>query len=188
MTSAIIRLRRDLIIKNLPHLGLVLRYLLFSLRNIRPNLGGTHTRQVSASLPRWVNVRQPLGAEEAKAIARLLTTLQTKTIPRVHKHEKEKAKERGKGKDEQKAESLTRPFSKHAPYVLKAYVESMTEELCIVPLAIRKELEPGLYALCDCMTEHLRDSLMVADLDASGREILKGLWKEYEKQKYVGKG
>lgn len=29
---------------------------------------------------------------------------------------------------------------------------------------------------------------MVSALDSGGKMVLKGLWREYEKQRYVGKG
>ena len=90
--------------------------------------------------------------------------------------------------DNNKAESLARPFSKHAAYVLQAYIEALNDPLCIIPSDTRKELEPGLFALCDMMGEHSRDALMVASLDAGGKIVLKTIWREYEKQKYVGRG
>ena len=83
---------------------------------------------------------------------------------------------------------MARPFSKHAAYVLQAYIEALNDPLCIIPMAVRKELEPGLFALCDMMGEYNRDALMVASLDAGGKTVLKSLWREYEKQRYVGKG
>jgi hypothetical protein len=38
------------------------------------------------------------------------------------------------------------------------------------------------------LNEHARDALMVSALDASGKAAMKGLWREYEKQRYTGKG
>lgn len=175
--SALIRLRRDLVTSTLPHLGHVLRRLLQSLRHIRPNLGAKQTKLVTDTLPRWTNTSTPLVAEEAKAVARLLTTMTTKTLVRGQS-----------AGDSDKAESLARPFSKHAAYVLAAYVEAMNDPLCALPQDTRRELEPGLFALCDMMGEYNRDAMMVASLDAPGKVVMKGIWREYEKQKYVGKG
>ncbi|KLO20414.1 hypothetical protein SCHPADRAFT_991789 [Schizopora paradoxa] len=179
VASAIVRYRRDLVTSALPHLGMVLRLLILALRSVRQELGAKQTKQVTDTLPWWISpTSQPLGAAEARAVARLLTTLQTKTIPFVRMHKS----------GEQKAESLARPFSKHAPYVLTAYIDALNDPLCSIPLPVRKELEPGLFSLCDMMTEHGRDAIMVSALDSGGKATLKSLWREYEKQRYVGKG
>lgn len=180
IVGALIRLRRDLVQPTLPHLVMVVRLLLSALRSVRPQLGAKQSQLVSDSMPWHINTSEPLGAEEARAVGRLLTSLQTKTIPRTFK-EKDKA-------ESQRAESLAHPFSKHAPYVLLAYIEAMNHPLCVLPLAVRRELEPGLFALCDMMSEHGRDAIMVSALDAGGKATLKALWREYEKQRYVGKG
>ncbi|KAI0963291.1 hypothetical protein AcW1_000407 [Taiwanofungus camphoratus] len=176
--SALIRLRRDLVICTLPHLGMVLRQLTASLRGLRPQLGGKQTKLVMNTLPKWINASTPLSAEESKALARLMTTLATKTIVRTH----------GPSADTQKPESLARPFSKHAAYVLTAYINAVNDPLCVVSTQVRKELQPGLFALCDMLGDHNRDSMMVSALDTGGKAMMKALWREYEKQKYIGKG
>ncbi|OCH96588.1 hypothetical protein OBBRIDRAFT_765485 [Obba rivulosa] len=175
--SALVRLRRDLVLLTLPQLGTVLRLLILSLRSLRPHLGKRQSKLVSDTLPRWIEPGAPLGAEESKALARLMTTLTTKTLVRTH----------GSSAQEQKPESLARPFSKHAAYVLTAYIHAMNDPLCFMPAPVRRELQPGLFALCDMMGEHDRDAMMVT-LDTGGKATMKALWKEYEKQRYVGKG
>lgn len=129
------------------------------------------------TLPQWINTHQPLSSEESKALARLFTTMTTKTIVRGQA-----------SAPAGKVVSLARPFSKHAAYVLQAYIEALNDQLCVFPIDTRKELEPGLFALCDIMGEYNRDALMVASLDAGGKTVLKSIWREYEKQKYIGKG
>ncbi|PCH33433.1 hypothetical protein WOLCODRAFT_147530 [Wolfiporia cocos MD-104 SS10] len=177
IVSALVRLRRDLVFNTLPHLGMILRQLIRSLRGLRPQLAVKQTRLVMNTLPRWVSASSPLGAAESKALARLMTILTTKTIVRAH------------GQSEtQKPESLVRPFSKHAPYVLTAYIDAMIEPLCVVSTQVRRELEPGLFALCEMLGEHDRDAMMVSALDASGKAAMKALWKEYDKQRYTGRG
>ncbi|KAF5377547.1 hypothetical protein D9615_005195 [Tricholomella constricta] len=176
--STLIRLRRDLVTHTLPHLGSVLRQLLMSLRTVRPNLGAKQTSLVTNTQPRWLNVKHPLGVEEVKALARLLETLISKSMVRNN----------ASSLDIQKAESLAKPFSKHAAYVLKAYITAMNDPLCLLPSEHRKELQRGLYALCAMMSDHSRDAMMVGALDAGGKTTMKALWKEYEKQRYIGKG
>ncbi|KAG6885946.1 hypothetical protein C0993_007448 [Termitomyces sp. T159_Od127] len=176
--SALIRLRRDLVIHTLPHLGSVLRQLLAIVRTVRPSLGIKQTSLVTDTLPRWLNAKQPIGVEEVKVLARLLETLTTKYMVRNN----------APNSETQKAESLAKPFSKHAAFVLKAYITAMNDPLCLLPSEHRKELQRGLYALCSMIGDHNRDAMMVSALDSGGKLTMKTLWKEYEKQRYVGKG
>lgn len=64
----------------------------------------------------------------------------------------------------------------------------MNDPLCVLTSDIRKELRPGLFALCDMLNDHSRDAMMMSVLDSNGKSTLKALWKDYEKQHYVGKG
>ncbi|KAF5337392.1 hypothetical protein D9611_003253 [Ephemerocybe angulata] len=178
IVNAVIRLRRDLVSPMLPHLGMILRQLILSMRQCRSQLASKQTDMVMSTQPRWISAAQSLGVEEARSLSRLLETLTTKTITRVH----------ATSTETQKAESLAAPFSKHAAFVLKAYIEAMNDPLCVLTLDVRKELYSGLYALCSMIGEHSRDAMMVSALDAGGKATLKTLWKEYEKQRYVGRG
>jgi hypothetical protein len=179
--NALVRLRRDLVVHTLPHLTHILRQLLFSLRNLRPQLGGKQSRLVTDSLPLWVNVTvQPLGAEEAKVLARLLTALTVKTIPRFHRHTVS-------ANEAPKAESLAKPFSKHAAHVLTSYIEAANDPLCVFPLELKRELQPGLFSLCDMLGDRDRDAMAVSMLDADGIVTMKTLWRDYDRQKYAGK-
>lgn len=157
---------------------MVLRQLMMCIRRCRPNLGPKQTTLVTNTLPRWINAKEPLGTEECKALARLLETLTAKTV----------ARNNASSADIQKSESLAKPFSKHAAYVLKAYIEAMNDPLCILLPEVRKEVQPGLFALCSMINDHSRDAMMVSAFDAGGKATMKALWKEYEKQRYVGKG
>lgn len=186
--SALIRLRRDLVLTTLPHLCLILRRLIFTLRTPRPQLGRKQYSLVVSGLPQWINPSdRPLGPEEAKALARLLTTLSTKSVIRTYTNNATHGT-LAPSTDTQKPESLARPLSKHVAYVLQAYIEVVNDPLCVFSSEMRKELMPGLFVLCGIMGEHARDALMVSALDGGGKMVLKGVWKEYEKQKYVGKG
>jgi len=126
----------------------------------------------------WINPSQPLDIDESRALARLLTTLTVKSVVRIH----------SSTASAQKPESLARPLSKHVAYVIQAYIEALNDPLCVVPLNVRRELQPGLFALCDMLHEHGRDALMTSALDAGGKAVMKVLWRDYEKQRYVGKG
>lgn len=153
------------------------------MRACRANLGARQTAIVMNTQPRWISATQAHGAEEARVLARLLEGLTAKTVVRVLVGQAQ-----AEGRAPPKAESLAKPFAKHAAYVLKAYVEAMGAPLVVLSLEVRRELLPGLFALCGMVSEHSRDALMVSALDGSGRTILKALWKEYDKQRYIGRG
>lgn len=160
----------------LPHFSLLLTKLISLIRSCRPQLGSKQTDMVMRNFPRWVAIGQPLGPAEGRMLSRLLETLIVKTVVRTHVSSKL-----------QKAESLAKPFSKHAAYVLAAYIEAFNDPLCIIRMEIRQEFEPGLYALCEIMGEHARDALYVS-LDNNGKAVLKMIWQEYGKQRYIGRG
>ncbi|KAG2116977.1 Urb2/Npa2 family-domain-containing protein [Suillus clintonianus] len=176
--NALVRLRRDLAVHILPHLGMILRQLVSCTRSLRPQLAAKQSRIVTDTLPSWIAPSEPLGVPEARALARLFTSLTTKTVPRAHMQPSA----------EQKAESLAKPFAKHAAYVVTAYIDAVNDPLCVMRADVRRELEPGLFSLCEMMGTHSRDAVMVSALDAGGKSVMKALWKEYEKQRYIGKG
>ena len=175
----LVRLRRDLVIDSLPHLAHTLSRLLECLQAVRQDLGAIQRRSITNTFPLWIQPSQPLGAEDAKATARLLESLTTRT--EVHSTSYA-ASSVGT------AESLAHPLSKHGPYVLVAYIRALTNPLGFFSIEIRRELEPGFFALCSMMNKHVRDSIMISMLDGGERAMLKLIWEKYEKQKYVGRG
>jgi len=176
--GAMIRHRRDLVLPTLPHLSVVLQRLVTMIRATRPGLGVKQARAVANSFPFWVNSRQPLGIPEVKILSRLLVSLTTKTTVRPV----------GSPQENQKMESLVRPFGKHASYVLVAYVQAVGDPLCVVYANTRKELYPGLFALCEMLSDHDREAMVLSALDGGGKATMKTLWNDYKKQKYVGQG
>ncbi|KAF8527957.1 Urb2/Npa2 family-domain-containing protein [Hysterangium stoloniferum] len=174
--DTMIRLRRDLLNPLLPQLAIVLRQLMTLVRCVRPHLGSKQHRLVADTLPRWINPSEALGSDDARALSRLLSAFTTKYLIR------------GYDTHEQKATSLARPFARHAPYVLLAYIQMMNDPLSMVAMSVRRELEPGLFSLCTMMGEHGRDTLMMQSLDVGGKALLKSIWKEYNKQRYIGRG
>lgn len=176
--NALVRLRRDLVVHILPHLGMILRQLVSCTRSLRPQLAAKQSRIVTDTLPSWIAPSEPLGVPEARALARLFTSLTTKSVPRAHMQPN----------TEQKAESLSKPFAKHAAYVVTAHIDAVNDPLCVMRADVRRELEPGLFSLCEMMGTHSRDAVMVSALDTGGKSVMKALWKEYEKQRYIGKG
>lgn len=178
---AIVRLRRDLVASSLSHFALVVSRLCEILRAVRPELAARQRRSVTDTLPRWINPSQPLPPECAKALARLITNLNTKTIVRSGPSAQSDV-------SAAQAQSLAQPFTKHAPYVITAYIRALINPLSVMAPRVRQELEPGLFALCDMMGEHGRDAIMKAMFDDSGKAMMRLLWTEYDKQRYIGKG
>lgn len=185
VASALVRNRRDLVRANLPHLALILCRLISALTSPRPNLGRKQSGIVASSLPRWVASVEPLGTNEAKALARLLTTMTTKTT--LRSRFSVSAPSAGVRGLEAEAQSLAKAFSKHASSVLLEYIKAVNNPFCVVSRGVRDELAPGLYALCGMMAEKGRDSIMPV-LDNGGKMIITTLWAAYQKQRYDGQG
>lgn len=178
--SALIRNRRDLVVQLLPHLTVVLCNLIGHFRAAKPNLGRKQRGMVSNSLPPWIALSQPLGTQEASILARLLVALTSKTVVR--------SKSNTISYDgEYEAQSIAKPFGKHASCVLGAYIDVMNDPLCLLGRDVRSELAPGLHALCGMSGERGRDALMPT-LDSGGKMILKLLWSSFETQRYSGQG
>jgi hypothetical protein len=178
--QTLVRLRRDLVASSLSHFALIASRLCEILPAVRPELASRQRRSVADMLPLWINPAQPLPPKCAKALARLFANLNTKTIVRLGPSAHSDASTQ--------AQSLAQPFTKHAPYVITAYIRALINPLSVMAPRIRQELEPGLFALCDMMGEHGRDAIMKAMLDDSGKTMMRLLWTEYDKQRYVGKG
>jgi hypothetical protein len=183
ITSSLIRLRRDLIIHTLPHLSHILKQLLTALQAPKSGLGGKQRRSVGDLLPQWISPDEPFGVEEAKGCARLITSLTVKTTPSITTASTSTTTTN---------QSLSQPFSKHAPYILTHYISLLLNPFSSFSssASMKKELEVGVYALCGMMGENGRDSIMSGGnwLDVSGRTVLRLIWGEFEKQRYVGKG
>jgi hypothetical protein len=175
--ATLVRSRRDLVIATIPQLVSVTKRLFRLLSAPRADLGKRQRHLIGASLPSWINPNTPLGEKEARAVSRYLTTFQNKTTSRTTG-----------GGAEAKAESLARPLSIHAPAIIAAYVKTIHNPLNFISSRMRRELEPGLFALCDITSTHARDATMVELTDAAEKATFKQLWQEYEGQKYVGQG
>ncbi|KAF9973043.1 hypothetical protein BGZ73_003753 [Actinomortierella ambigua] len=157
-------------------------------------------------------IEEPLPVECAESFARLLTLLGTKavmanagggaghpmelepptttnpdgtagTMAQSHQQQHHHS-HRGR----QQPLDTSKAFSKHAPYLLTEYFKiqsSVVASISLLPL--RQALLPGLYALMDLCSEWERE-LMMANLDATGKSLLKSLYSDYLKyHKYTGR-
>lgn len=179
--SSLMRLRQDLVLGVLPQLGARLARLCTLFRRLRrTDVSGLQRRQLRRDLPSWLDPVHvsPLSADhEARALSRLLSTLTVKNVS---------LRNRDSGEAKAKAESLARPFSKHATYILVAYLRSLTAPNSVVPADVRAELEVGMMTVCEIIGHHQRDAAMIGLLDSAGKVLLKRIWTEYEKQRYKG--
>ncbi|CAE6436414.1 unnamed protein product [Rhizoctonia solani] len=165
--NSLVRFRRDLLTPTLAQLAALLARLIRILR--------LRTSHALDAPQRSVESQASLSGK-ATELARLLVGLSTKTVVRLS----------GSNKPEQavKAESLARPFARHAPYSLVAYAESAAD----MSTAVRNALKPGLFALCVMCGTPARDMIMVTMLNTLEKEVFGALWREWEAQKYTGKG
>ncbi|KAG8743405.1 hypothetical protein FRC10_012070 [Ceratobasidium sp. 414] len=166
--SSLIRFRRDLLTPALAQLSALLARLIRTLRLRTSHAIGAPQRSAEA---------QASLAGKATELARLLVGLTTKNAPVIVRSKMEQ-------KQTTKVESLARPFARHAPYLLVAYTGSAAE----MGLAVRTALKPGLFALCEMSGAPARDMIMVTMLDTVEKEIFGAVWREWEAQKYTGKG
>lgn len=179
--GSLMRLRQDLVLGFLPQLGSLLSRLTTLFRRLR-STSGSAKRQLRRDLPAWLDpvLVSPLDADhDARALSRLLSTLVVKNVSLKHRSA---STAEGGGK----AESLARPFSKHATYILVAYLRSLTASNTTVPAEVRQELEVGMMTVCGIVGHHQRDAAMVGLLDSAGKVLMKRIWGEYEKQRYKG--
>jgi hypothetical protein len=175
--TALLRTQRHLVANALPLLSHVMGGLLLSLRSVRPLLGMRQRRIISSAHPFWVTLEDPLGAQHAAELARLFCTLEVKTPARGHHRTAQS-----------KLESLAKPFARHAASLLQKYIDMTTDSFALVTTEVRRSLQPGMFALCGMITEQDRDSLMRSLGRPSSKALLRSLWQEYERQRYVGKG
>ncbi|KAG9011257.1 hypothetical protein FRB93_003058 [Tulasnella sp. JGI-2019a] len=212
---SMIRQRRELLSNHLPNFTHILCLMMSSLRSLRDTLGsqkvvlGAKTVEVARiGLPWWISLNgghYELTDNDAKAFGRVLTTLTTKTVGREGFGGAGKGR-RGVGKEgSHKSESLAPVFSRHAAFVLIAYLKTITDSnssgssrsggaasagvglLTTLSRPTREALEEGVYTLCGLVGDHGR-SWVLQSLNADGRVVLKSLWAEYEKQRYAGMG
>ncbi|KZO94987.1 hypothetical protein CALVIDRAFT_457992, partial [Calocera viscosa TUFC12733] len=125
----------------------------------------------------WITAEAPLGKKQAEELARLMSALAVKTLAQGYQRT-----------PESKLESLAKPFARHAPFVLKKYIDMITDPFAYVSPEIRRSLQPGVFMLCSMIGDEDRDSLMASLSRATSKALFRALWQEYDKQKYVGKG
>lgn len=197
----LIRLRRDLFVPIIPQLAALLAQLPPLFRASLPQASNSQRLRLNALLPTWLDVTTDkpriLGAAEAREVARLFETLTAKSaasLPQGHRYDPmtHRVKQGKTRKSPSSVDSLARPFSKHAIYVVISYVQSLlAPHGSFIPAHIKRELLPGLVSLCGIVSNETieRDWVLASGdfLDQGGKTVFKEeVWKEYERTKYRG--
>lgn len=216
--SDLVRLRKDLLVPIMPQLVMVLSQLPPLFRQPLLQASWTQRQRLSSHLPPWLsfvddekesadNVAQQslLGAAEAREISRLFVTLTAKSASSLHLTSDGRGHAvsssgvpRGRknltvsGKTTAGVDSLARPLSKHAIYIILAYVQSLLNPSgSFVSPSIKRELTPGLVSLCGVVSSDTleRDWVLASGdlLDQGGKTVFKDeIWSKYERTKYRG--
>ncbi|GAA5895691.1 Urb2 domain-containing protein [Sporobolomyces salmoneus] len=151
-------------------------------------------REARATFPAWVwrGGAKGINKPEAAAVGRLLGSLTAKTTAIQHKNSKQSSKTEEGGPSSVSTgttTSLTAPLSKHAPFLLLAYLRACVHPTCPIPSTLRGELQGGWFEVMDSMGKWEREALMKGFLgedEEAERGVLRDLWKSWEKERYRG--
>lgn len=230
--GTLIRLRKELLLPILPHVAIVLSQLPALLRKPAPGLTGTQRCRVLETMPDWLAdawsidegddvalasevegdadpSQEVLGESHAREFSRLLEGITAKTTS--GRSRREGAVSGGHGATANKVDSLSRPFSKHAVYVILAYIHALLDgsssgmtslgslglgmgmgdiassSVSYLDRRVKRELLVGLCNLCGIIDESERDWVLVSDLlDEAGKSVFKEMWRMWERGRYKG--
>ncbi|WVQ85973.1 hypothetical protein IAT38_008141 [Cryptococcus sp. DSM 104549] len=107
-----------------------------------------------------------------------------------------------KNKHSQSLNQETSPLAKHIPALLVSYVRTSADPLAGFTTAVRRELEPGLFALCNLATVGGRANARGREGEGLGvpfglgegpsgegeKELWAELWRGWSKARYTGQG
>lgn len=200
ITSSLVRQRRDLIVDLLPLLVTVHSRLipLFSLPRRTGEGASRAQKRVLESWPIWltsVDSEHWLGKEEAREFARALTGMTSRTTIRTMAESNPASNINTSG-------TMVGELSKHAPAILVSYTRALASPYSSVPLEVRRELEPGLFALCEAVTSGGKALFGIKGGESSGDafglgeggntdaewEVWGDLWRRWRGRRYTGGG
>lgn len=178
----LVRRRADLVIQDIPPLVGLLSSCIAILQRARTTSSAAQKKAASRR-PWWLSTEPSPdpAAEHAALIARILVSLCS-----------------AKTEDGQK---LAGPLAKHASAVLVAYARAASDPWAGLSPAVRKEIEPGLFALCEVVTaggradgrgregEGVGAAFGLGDAHGDAeREVWADVWRAWGKKRYVGRG
>lgn len=186
--------RADLVVANLPALVGVMTAAIPLLQRSRAIDGPkkASTARVLDRFPPWIGeAEEGLGEEEARLIARLLISLSNARISTVVNAD-----------TYDKQQKMSRPLAKHAPAILVSYVRAACDPFAGLSSEVRRQLEPGLFALGDVMTSGGRIDGRGREGEGIGlpfglgegpggeaeKEMWAIMWRNWGRKRYTGQG
>lgn len=182
----LIRHRPDLCVSNLPAIVGALAASIPLLQRARTSSSAAQKK--AASRRAWWLMTEPNidpAPQHAALISRILVSLCTAKV----------AATEGEG------QKLAGPLAKHAPAILVSYARAASDPWAGLSPAVRKELEPGLFALCEVVTaggradgrgregEGVGAPFGLGDVHGDAeREVWADVWRAWGKKRYVGRG
>jgi hypothetical protein len=133
--------------------------------------------------PFWL--AEPLDSSAATSFSRLLSSLASRRFASGNK-----------------STSLASSFVKHTSAILVAYVRASADPFAGLSTAVRRELEPGLFALCELITVGGRVDGRGREGEGVGlpfglgegpggeaeKELWADLWRDWKTKRYTGQG
>ncbi|ORX40781.1 Urb2/Npa2 family-domain-containing protein [Kockovaella imperatae] len=164
--GSVVRLRPDLITEHGPEIvGVISSMFVLFLEIRRQHASSPRIRaRLMSRWPSWLaepsSIRSEMSANHrsggglqachASQLARLLTMLCNAKVDNA-------------GTSQLGRTTIANSLLKHVPTILVSYCRAVADSWGMIPLDVRKELEPGLWSLCDILTAGGR-------VDARGRE------------------
>lgn len=143
-----------------------------------------------------------LNSANARQFARVLDTLTSKSAVSASASASHRGHAPSSSGDTSQTDSLARPISKHAIYILTSYIHALLHPIptssssgnastsvmrALIPPDTRKELLTGLQSLCGVINESERDWILAVDvLDDAGKGVFKEVWRAWEGERYKG--
>lgn len=180
----LVRHRADIALAHLPALvGVLAAFFPLLQRKRGARAKGTRKPFWLAIEPRDNNP----AAAHAALLARAFTNLATAKLPTT---------------GDAPARTLAGPLAKHAPALLVAYARAAADPWAGLSTAVRRELEPGLFSLCDIVTAGGRADGRGREGEGVGapfglgdgaggaaeHEIWADTWRAWSRKRYTGQG
>jgi len=186
--------RADLVLRALTHVVVVIQAsfkVLQEPKDTAGNRGIRGERELSTTPFSISGNDDAVGEADAGQLSRLLVRLANARWPRTNPATTTMNRQR-----------LAAPLAKHAPAILAAYVRAAADPVSALPASARRQLEPGLDALCETITAGGRVTGRGREGEGIGipfgvgeggngaieREIWSDLWRAWSRRRYVGQG
>ncbi|RSH81319.1 uncharacterized protein EHS24_008762 [Apiotrichum porosum] len=188
------RHRADLVLAHLPGIVGTLSTTFALLQRARARAGRS---KAAARRPFWLGVEPETTADDpasahAALLARVFVSLATARVG--------SSSNTGTLGDGDAPRALAGPLAKHAPALLVAYARAASDAWCGLSPSVRRELEPGLFSLCDVVTaggradgrgregEGVGRPFGLGDAGDAEHEVWADMWRAWGRKRYTGQG